>query len=37
MSKPRYGIWAPVRGNFDPLNMPDEPIDASLIMNARDR
>ncbi|MUH00697.1 LLM class flavin-dependent oxidoreductase [Scytonema sp. UIC 10036] len=29
MSKPRYGIWAPVGGNFGPLNSPDEPIDAS--------
>ncbi|MHC5761732.1 LLM class flavin-dependent oxidoreductase, partial [Nostoc sp.] len=29
MSEPRYGIWAPVGGNFGPLNAPDEPIDAS--------
>ncbi|MEH1832128.1 MAG: hypothetical protein V7L29_08650 [Nostoc sp.] len=29
MSEPRYGIWAPVGGNFGPLNSPDEPIDAS--------
>ncbi|WP_292839828.1 hypothetical protein [Nostoc sp. NMS8] len=29
MSQPRYGIWAPVGGNFGPLNAPDEPIDAS--------
>ncbi|MDZ8088929.1 MAG: hypothetical protein RMY16_25780 [Nostoc sp. DedQUE12b] len=29
MSEPRYGIWAPVRGNFVPLHAPDEPIDAS--------
>lgn len=29
MSKPRYGIWSPVGGNFGPLNAPDELIDAS--------
>lgn len=29
MSEPRYGIWAPVGGNFGLLNSPDEPIDAS--------
>ena len=29
MSKPRYGIWVPVGGNFGPLDTPDEPIDAS--------
>lgn len=29
MIKPRYGIWAPVGGNFGPLNSVDEPIDAS--------
>ncbi|MDZ7954131.1 hypothetical protein [Nostoc sp. DedQUE09] len=28
MSEPRYGIWAPVRGNV-PLHAPDEPIDVS--------
>jgi alkanesulfonate monooxygenase len=29
MSEPRYGIWAPVGGNFGPLNTPEEPLDAS--------
>ena len=29
MSAPHYGIWVSVRGNFGPLNAPDEPIDAS--------
>lgn len=29
MSEPRYGIWAPVGGNFGPLNSPEEPFDAS--------
>lgn len=29
MSEPRYSIWAPVGGNFGPLNTPDEPINAS--------
>jgi alkanesulfonate monooxygenase len=29
MVKPRYGIWAPVGGNFGPLDTPEEPIDAS--------
>ncbi|WP_341529767.1 LLM class flavin-dependent oxidoreductase [Nostoc sp. UHCC 0302] len=29
MSEPRYGIWAPVGGNFGPLNTSEEPIDAS--------
>jgi alkanesulfonate monooxygenase len=29
MSEPRYGIWAPVGGNFGPLDTPEEPIDAS--------
>jgi alkanesulfonate monooxygenase len=29
MSEPRYGIWAPVGGNFGPLNTLEEPIDAS--------
>ena len=29
MIQPRFGIWAPVGGNFDPLNSVEEPIDAS--------
>lgn len=29
MLEPRYGIWAPVGGNFGPLDTPEEPIDAS--------
>ncbi|WP_208099089.1 hypothetical protein [Nostoc sp. 106C] len=29
MSKPRYGIWAPVGGNFGPLDTEEEPVDAS--------
>lgn len=29
MTEPRYGIWAPVGGNFGPLNTLEEPIDAS--------
>lgn len=29
MFEPRYGIWAPVGGNFGPLDTPEEPIDAS--------
>ncbi|BAY60133.1 luciferase-like protein [Calothrix brevissima NIES-22] len=29
MSEPRYGIWAPVGGNFGPLDTQEEPIDAS--------
>jgi alkanesulfonate monooxygenase len=30
MKEPRYGIWAPVGGNFGPLNTAEEPIDASF-------
>ena len=29
MLEPRYGIWAPVGGNFGPLNTPEEPVNAS--------
>jgi|UPI00035FDD23 hypothetical protein len=29
MFEPRYGIWAPVGGNFGPLGTPEEPINAS--------
>ncbi len=29
MVEPRYGIWAPVGGNFGPLDTLEEPIDAS--------
>jgi alkanesulfonate monooxygenase len=29
MSEPCYGIWAPVGGNFGPLNTKHEAIDAS--------
>jgi alkanesulfonate monooxygenase len=29
MFEPRYGIWAPVGGNFGPLDTPEEPINAS--------
>lgn len=29
MPQPRYGIWAPVGGNFGPLNSAEEPFDAS--------
>lgn len=38
MSKPRYSIWAPVAGNFRPLDTEEEPVDASyersLILDA---
>ena len=30
MTEPRYGIWAPVGGNFGPLDTSEEPIDASF-------
>ncbi|BAY22015.1 luciferase-like protein [Calothrix sp. NIES-2100] len=29
MPEPRYGIWAPVGGNFGPLDTEEEPVDAS--------
>ncbi|MBV9386439.1 MAG: LLM class flavin-dependent oxidoreductase [Chroococcidiopsidaceae cyanobacterium CP_BM_ER_R8_30] len=30
MIEPRFGIWAPVGGNFGPLDTAEEPIDASF-------
>jgi alkanesulfonate monooxygenase len=31
--RPRFGIWAPVRGTFAALNHPEEPVDASWERN----